>query len=334
MTYTTGGIVQATDYNGFVSTTTSANINATWGTASSLGGYGQGNIATVNVADVVTATQWATLNSRISSMAAHSGTSITSRTSPSAGNIISVLAAVNTDITNCYTNRNNAVSSGAQVSNWTGTTAKTGSTGSGAAAWTITFTHTVTFANSAAFFSFFNAGGYTQIQFGKTSTGSVADSEWNAFIGNGTSNGVVSRLVQTGAAASKTIASQAYTGVTKFSGSGTATTYATAIGAYALTTTPQTIYKQFDSGAAYSSNYVNVNASVNSNTAPTVLTYTTTWFSNGDANPGAPAAIAGGTQGTGTTFGTAPTTLVTYYPPETTNLSASWGTPTVAATVS
>jgi len=333
MTYSTGGTVQATDYNGFVSTTSGANINATWGTASSSGGYGQGNIATVNVADIVTATQWATLNSRISSMASHQGTSITARTSPVAGNVISVLAAVNTDITNCYTNRANAASSGAQVSNWTGTTAKTGSTGSGGSAWTITFTHTMTFANSAAFFSFFNAGGYTQIQFGKTSTGTVADQEWNSFIGNGTSNGVVSRLTQTGTAGSKTIASTNYTGFTKFSGSGSPTTYATTIGAFALTTSPQTIYKQFDSGSAYSSNYVQVNAQVDNNSAPTVITYTTTWYDAGDGTTGSTAQITGGTQGTGTTFGTAPTTLLTYYPPETTYLSNVWGTPTVAATV-
>ena len=38
---------------------------------------------------------------------------------------------------------------------------------------------------------------------------------------------------------------------------------------------------------------------------------------------------------TGITFGTAPTTVVTYYPPETTYLSGTaWGTPTVASSVS
>ena len=39
MTYSTGGLIQATDYNGFVSTTASANVNATWGTAISGSGY-------------------------------------------------------------------------------------------------------------------------------------------------------------------------------------------------------------------------------------------------------------------------------------------------------
>jgi hypothetical protein len=329
MTYSTGGLIQATDYNGFVSTTASANINATWGTAISGSGYGQGNVATVNVAGTVTATQWATLNTTISSMASHQGTSITARSNPTAGQTITTLAALNTDITNCYTNRNNAASVGSQYTGWTGTTAKTTATGSGGAAWTITFTHTVTFANTTALYSFFNAGGYVQFQFGKTSTGTTADVEWNAFIGNGTSNGVVGRIVQTGVAASKTIAAVSYTGTTKFSGSGTPTTLATATGVYALTGTPVTIYKQFDSGAAYSSNYVQINASISG----AVLTYTTTWYDNGDTNPGAPAAITGGTAPTGATFGTAPTVLCTYYPPEVTYLTNTWGTPTVAATV-
>ena len=329
MTYSSGGLIQATDYNGFASTTSGANINAVWGTATSAGGYGQGNIATVSGGGTVSATQWATLNNTITSVANHQGTTITSRSNPTAGQTITTLSNINTDITTLNTNRNNAYAVGTQYTGWTGTTAKTTSTGSGSASWTITFTHTVTFANTTALYSFFNAGGYLQFQFGKTSTGTVADTEWNAFIGNGTSNGVVGRIVQTGAAASKTIASTSYTGTTKFSGSGTPTTLATATGVYALTGTPVTIYKQFDSGAAYSSNYVQINASISG----AVLTYTTTWYDNGDTNPGSTAQISGGTAPTGATFGTAPTVLCTYYPPEITYLTNTWGTPTVAATV-
>jgi|LakMenEpi03Aug12_release.lakeMendotaPanAssembly.Ray.scaffolds.fasta_scaffold00510_42 hypothetical protein len=327
MTYSSGGLIQATDYNGFASTTSGANINAVWGTATSTSGYGQGNIATVSAAATVTATQWATLNNTIAATANHQGTSITSRTNPTAGDTISILSNINTDITNLNTNQNNAYAVGSQFTGWTGTTAKTTSTGSGGTAWTLTFTHTVTFANTTALYSFFNAGGYVQLQFGKTSTGTNEDTAWNAFVGNGTANGVVGRIVQTGAAASKTIAGSSYTGTTKFGGSGTPTTLATSTGVYALTGSPTTIYKQFDSGAAYAANYVQINASISG----AVLTYTTTWFDDGTA---VSAVITGGTAPTGATFGTAPTTLCTYYPPETTYLSNTWGTPTVAATVS
>jgi hypothetical protein len=51
MTYSAGGLIQATDYNGFVSTTVGANVNATWGQAgTTTSGYGQGNVATVSAA--------------------------------------------------------------------------------------------------------------------------------------------------------------------------------------------------------------------------------------------------------------------------------------------
>jgi hypothetical protein len=319
MTYSTGNIIQATDYNGFVSTTAGANINATWNTA-----YGQTALSTVTTGGTVTATQWSTLNTTISSMASHQGTTITSRTSPVAGNIISALANVNTDITNCYNNRANAASQGTQFTAWTGTASKTAATGSGSAAWTITFTNTVTFANTTAASNFFNAGGMIKIQSSKTSTGTVADTEWNSFIG--TTCGTI-YLTSTGA--SKTLNGTTYTGTTKIGGTGTPTTLATSTGFAQLTSSPVTIYKQFDSGTAYSSNYVQMNASISG----AVLTLTSVWYDNGDTDPGAPAAISGGTATTGITFGTAPTTVVTYYPPETTYLANTWGTVTVASSV-
>lgn len=319
MTYSTGGLIQATDYNGFVSTTVGANINATMNTT-----YGQTALSTVAAAGTVTATQWSTLNANISSMASHQGTSITSRTNPVAGNIIAVLANVNADITTCYTNRYNAATQGTQFIGWTGTASKTTATGSGSAAWTITFTNTITFANTTAASNFFNAGGMLKIQSSKTSTGTVADTEWNAFIG--TTCGTI-YLTSTGA--SKTLNATTYTGTTKIGGTGTPIVLATSTGFAQLTSAPVTIYKQFDAGAAYSSNYVQMNASISG----AVLTLTSVWYDNGDTNPGAPAAITGGTATTGITFGSAPTTVVTYYPPETTYLANTWGSVTVASSV-
>lgn len=316
MTYSTGGLIQATDYNGFVATTVGANVNATWNTA-----YGQTALSTVAAAGTVTATQWATLNTTISSIASHQGTTITSRTNPVAGNIISAMANVGTDITNCYTNRSNAATQGTQFTGWTGTASKTAATGSGAAAWTITFTNTITFANTTAASNFFNAGGMIKIQSSKTSTGTSSDPEWNTFVG--TTCGTI-YLTSTGA--SKTLNGTTYTGTTKIGGSGTPTTLTTGTGFAQLTSSPVTIYKQFDSGTAYSSNYLQMNASVSG----AVLTLTSVWYDNGDPNG---ADISGGTATTGITFGTAPTTVVTYYPPETTYLANTWGTVTVASTV-
>jgi hypothetical protein len=265
-------------------------------------------------------------------MASHQGTTITSRTAPVAGNTIAILSNVNTDITNCFTNRNNAATNGTQYGIFTGTTSKTGTTGSGSTTWTITFTHTITFANNAAYNNFFNSGARIKWETSKTSTGTEADDEWNDL-----ANTLVGDIYITGAAASKTIVSVAYTGTTKTGGTGTPTTLATATGAYALTTTATTLYKQFADTAPYTGQFIQLNASVNSNATPTIMTLTTTWVDPGGSGAGSSDNISGGTGVTSpaTSIGaaTAPTTLVTYFPPETTNLINSWGTPTIAASV-
>ena len=331
MTYSSGGLIQATDYNGFVSTTANANINATWNST-----YGQTALSTVATGATISATQWATLNSTISSMATHQGTTITSRTNPVAGNTISVLANVNADIASCYTNRYNANVIGSQFTAWTGTASFTtaiGNTGGNTkGAWTATFTDTITFANSTAANAFFGAGGYAQIQFGKSSTGTTSDVEWNAFIGAaGAGAKVANKVILTSDAASKTIMGTTYQGTGKVGGTGTPSTLATGTGFNQLTTTPVTIYKQFDTGAAYTSNYVQINASKNA--AGNVITLTTTWFDNGDTNVGASTNITGGTATTGISWGTGPATIVTAYYPEATNISNVWGSITVASSI-
>lgn len=327
MTYTAGGLIQATDYNGFASTTAGANVNIIWGAGSGDAGYGQSTtLSTVSAGGTVTATQWADLVNRISTIASHQGTTITARTAPVAGNTIAILAAVNTDITNCYNNRGNASISGSQFTSWTGTSSKTTSTGSGSSAWTITFTHTVTFANAASARYFFNSGGRIKWETSKTSTGNLADAEWNDL-----ANTLVGDIFITGGTLTQTIAGTAYTGTTKSGGTGTPTTLATTTGFYDLTTTPVTIYKQFADTAPYTGQYIQIDASVNA--GATVMTLTTTWVDPGGSGTGSSDVISGGTATTGITFGTAPATVVTYFNPETTYLTNTWGTPTVAASV-
>ena len=326
MTYVTGGLIQAADYNGFVSTTVDANINATWNTT-----YGQTALTSVVVGGTVTAAQWATLNTTISQMAAHQGTTITSRNNPVAGNIISVLANVNTDVTNCYINRANAATVGSQYVGWTGNASFTGGIGNTSGnvdgKWTATWTDTITFANANAATSFFGAGGLVKVQFSKTSTGTTGDSEWNGFITNTCANVGV---FLSGATYPHSIAGVTYTGTTARGGNGTPTVLATGTGFSNLSTTPTTIYKQYPTGSTYSSNYVSITAAVNANVNPTVLTLVTQWFENGESTV---TTLTGGTATTGITFGTAPTTVVTYIPPETTHLTNVWGTPTVSSTI-
>jgi hypothetical protein len=327
MTYSVGGLIQATDYNGFASTTAGGNVNIIWGAGTGDTGYGQSTtLATVSTGGTVTATQWATLVNRISSIASHQGTTITARTAPVAGNTIAILSAVQTDLNNCYTNRGNAAASGSQFTGWSGTSSKTSGTGSGSTAWTITFTHTVTWASANAARYFFNGGGRIKWETSKTSTGTVADTEWNDL-----ANTLVGDIFITGGTGTQTIAGTAYTGTTKSGGTGTPNTLTTNVGWYDLTTGDTLIYKQFADTSPYTGQYIQINAKTAG--SGTQLVLTTTWADPGGSGAGATDAISGGTATSGISFGTAPATVVTYFPPSSTYLTeASWGTPTVAAT--
>jgi hypothetical protein len=320
MAYSSGGLIQATDYNGFVSTTAGANVNDIWSTGAGDKGWGQSALSTVSALGTVTATNWASLVNTISSMGSQTGTAITARSAPTTGTLIAVLAALNTDLTNINNNRNNAVAVGTQYTAWSGTNSKTAATSG--ATWSITFTNTVTFASAAAARHFFNGGGLIKLDVSKTATGALGDPEWNDL-----ANTLSGDIFFTGAAAAKTIAAVSYTGTTKIGGTGTPNTLSTATGFYALTpgAAATIIYKQFADTVPYTSNFIQHSVALDATS--TTLTFTTLW-SAADGDP-----ISGGTASSGATPGTAPTTICTYFPPSTTYLtSASWGTPTVAAT--
>lgn len=330
MTYSVGGLIQAADYNGFANDSAN-NINAIWSTGSTDKGYGQTAIASVSTGGTVTATQWATLVNNLANLGSHQGTTITARTAPVAGNTITILNNVATDINTLTGSRGNAAASGTEYGVFSGTTSKTTATGSGTAAWTITFTHTITFASANALRYFFNAGGIVRLKYGKSSTGTDTDPDWNTLAGWCGTISLTGRVNAT----TNTIAGQDYTGTTRLSGSGgTQTTLATTTGWYNLTASPTTIFQLNNSTSPYTGEFIRTTATA---TSTSVLTLTTTWVSDGSSGAGTSADISGGTATTSpstTITGTAPTTLVTYIPPSTTYLSAAWGTPTIAASVS
>lgn len=329
MTYTAGSTILATDYNEFVSTGV-ANVNGIWSTGATSYGYGEAALSTVSAAATITATQWSTLNSKISAIASHQGTTITSRTNPIVGDTIAILANLNTDVVNLTAARGNASASGAQTTTFSGTSSKTTSTGSGDAAWTITFTHTITWASADAARYFFNAGGRIKWESNKSSTGNDGDAEWNDL-----ATTLVGDIYITGGVATQTIAATAYTGTTKVGGTGTPNTLATTTGWYDLSTSDTLVYRQYADTAPYTGQFIAVNAKTAG--SGTQLVLTTTWVDpGGDAAPGGTNIISGGTA-TGSpfsAFGTAPATIVTLFVPSSTYLtSAAWGTPTIAATV-
>ena len=176
MAYTSGDLILDDHYNTFAtgnaggSATDSANVNNVWGVGSGDRGYGQSTtLSAVSAGTAVTATQWATMLDRISSMASHQGTSITSISNPTTGDTISAYTALSTNITAIYNARlNNA---------GFGTTSTTNTTGSGS--WSTSTVHeiTVTFAdiNSARYF--FNAGG--EIRIDTAISGGTSDGKYN-----------------------------------------------------------------------------------------------------------------------------------------------------------
>jgi hypothetical protein len=334
MTYTAGGLIEATDYNGFVSTSGN-NVNAIWSTGTTDKGYGQSAIANVAAGGTVTATQWATLVNNLAAMGNHQGTTITSRTAPVTGNVIAILSNVATDINTLTGSRGNAAASGTAIGTFSGTTSKTTPTGSGQSAWTITFTHTVTFASANAARFFFNAGGLVKLMYGKTSTGTDHDPDWNTLAGQCGDIFFSGRVNST----TNTIAGQAYTGTTRLGGSGgTQTTLATTTGFYNITAgaAATTIFQLNNATAPYTPEFIRTQVALNA--GGTVLTFTTLWSDDGTVVAGTTADISGGTavSSPATAIGaaTAPTTLLNLIPPSITYLSASWGTPTIAASVS
>jgi len=327
MTYTSGSLIQATDYNTF--TTTPGGLNDIWATGATDKGWGQSGFTSASVASTVTATQWAQLVNNLGSSGSQTNTALTSRTAPTAGDTIGILAALSADITSVTTNRGNAAASGTEYGTFSGTTSKTSATGSGQSAWTITFTHTVTFPSADQARYFWNAGGIVRLKYGKSSTGTDNDPEWNALAGYCGTINLTGRV----AGAAQTIAGQSYTGTTRLSGSGgTQTTLATTTGWYNLTGSPTTIFKLNNATSPYTGEFIQTTATA---TSSTVLTLVTTWSDDGSSGAGRSSNISGGTDTaspTTTITGSAPTTLVTYLPPSST-LTNSWGTPSIAASV-
>jgi hypothetical protein len=282
MTYSSAGLIQATDYNGFVGPTGSggtagANLNDIWSTGATDKGWGQTAVTNASVAGTVTATQWAALVNNLSSAGSQTSTALTARTAPIAGNTISILAALNADLTSVTTNRGNAAASGTISSTWTGSTAKTTATGSGQAAWTITWTHVITFpsANQARYF--WNAGGLVRLDMSKTANVTDADPDWNSFVGT------VGQLYVSGRVngASQTIATIPYSGFTRYGGSGIPSPYASTTGWYTLGAGvgDTTMFQLNSSVSPYLGNFIRVTAAVNA--GRTTLTLTTLWSSSG-----------------------------------------------------
>ena len=294
MTYSVGGQIQATDYNGFA-----ASINALWGTGTLERGYGQSStLSSVSNVNVVTATQWATLMSRIDSLSYHQTGLASGLTSPTTGNIISYITTLNGNITTVDTNRLSFAASGSASSQSFSTTNP----------WATQDIRevTITWANADAMRYWFNAGG-TIIFTGKNSVlaGNTKSTDWDSLFT---------------ACADVRIRAQ---GSAKVGGTGTPSTHNLDLGFYDLTSSYQTILEQFSTtvSGGYNLNYANFAAKLN--TDPGSSTIMTVRMTSTDA-----AADVADDYVMGTT-----TLDVEATPPSTTYLSNTWGAVTFGTAV-
>jgi hypothetical protein len=313
MSYSQFSLIDASDFNTLVGgnpTTTSGTLNAVWATGGGAFGYGQTALANVTVGQSVAATgQWASLVANTATAATHQGSSITAVTAPVSGGTITFLSAIPTNLTTISTNRLNAATQGSTATN----TATRGTTWSSS----LTFTHTATFANGDAARYFFNSGGQLKLTFAQP-TGTPMANGYNTLA---TACGTL--VLSAPSSGTITVAGTSYTGFTKIGGSGTPSPYSTNTGYYALTTSNANVFLQTTgTPAGYTTSYINVlvrsNGTQGSNSdAGSVITITTVW----DEIP----------DGLSVTAGSAVT--LTAQAPETTNIANTWGTVTLAGSV-
>jgi hypothetical protein len=311
MAYLSGDLILDDHYNGFASDT-----NDVLGTGSGASGYGQANtVSSVAAGTIISATQWATLLSKISLCANHQGSSLTSITNPSAGDTISAYTALTGNIITINNSKSNAVANGADITR----------TDNYTSIWytSVTATHTITFGSADELRYFLNAGGMIRVSSSRSGgTSNNKNTEWTDLVGSAK----MGTIAFTGEAGSKTIAGTSYTGTTKVGGGGTTNILTTGTGVNGWGTGYTNYFRQYADTSPYTSNYVTIACKDNgSNILYVQTTYT-------DA-AGDTTSDYYGAQTHDRVDGTLATT-VTVRQPSTTYISSTWGTPTITSTSS
>ena len=174
MAYSQGGIIEATDYN-----TRATTVNNLWGVGSGSNGYGQSTtVSNVSVSGTVTATNWATLIARIDSMRQHQSATTSGITQPSAGNTITFLNTLDTQLTTITTNKLATAARGTALPTALGNPLQTNDTD-----WQNTATNEfyVSFSDGNTVRYFFNAGGLLTT-FMQIDGGTALSNDWSSFM--------------------------------------------------------------------------------------------------------------------------------------------------------
>jgi hypothetical protein len=314
MAYSKGGKIEASDINSLIS-----NVNSV------LTDLGQPNLSNVSQFGRITYTEWNNVVTKLSNLANHSGTTITSVSNPASGTRAEYIAGILSNRDSVITNKRNASAQGSFVYNYTQVSAQ----------WSnqVVFTQSVTFASAAAAINYFNAGGQLALQFVHPQSNTAIDGVFNALAT------YCGTLVMSGQGDSTTrkIVGTNYRGFEKIGGGGnTPTTWVTTAGYAGLTNTSNPIFYQLGSsyvnlapgGGSYSTNFIQVKA-YTSNSGATI-NFETTWdeVTNGLAAAGTATALTvNGVSITRTTV------FVVFRPPSTTSITNTWGSLVFAGSV-
>jgi len=307
MAYSSGGLIEATDYNNLLNG--SNKFNTVWSTGTGDAGYGQTAVTTKTAGDIVSATEWASLVNKVNIVSNHQIGSSTGDVAPVTGDVVTVLSSIEGSIDTFYTNRTNFNAQGT-------TTTDAGTTHNIVDAdgtFTFTATRTATFASADQARYFFNAGGELNLDLtAGANTG-----------GTGGGAQILDLITAVGGIADfRANDNNGRTGTGE-----TETTNDLTIGYYDLTTSNQTISRIDESGAAYTpytADFVTVAVKSNgvqgaNGDVGTIITWTVTVT-------GGATSSGGFNDNVDVNFTSA---LNVTYPETASGLSNSWGTVTI-----
>ena len=315
MTYSLGGLIEASDYNGFAGgngggANVSGQLNTVLGTGYGNAGYGQTSVSNVSVAGSVTAAQWSTLVGGVNKVRSHQ-TAFTNLSLYTTGTTINATNDVGSNLTNAYTDRLTKATGGVTVTGSVG--AEVMNIPNQTAGASITFSRTATFASADQARYFFNAGG--ELRFfitGYTNTGGTTR---GLALGNLALDGFGGKTISGGNASARYGAAAV-----------TVTTDLTTNSGYYKQTSSQLTMTQLD-GSAYGAQYSGDQLLFKANTNGTQ-------GSNGDAGTTLKAEVTLTTGAQSPAFNDSVNLTVNYRMdvayPDTTFLANTWGSVTIA----
>lgn len=274
MTFVSGGLVEANDFNtlvGNVSTSMVNTLNGVLGTGRGSLGYGQSPVQQVNSANLITAAnEWNSLATRLGQLAAHQGTSVININPPVTGNTISFSSVVENNLEIVTTNRFNAALQGTSL---TDTVIRSET-------WQeeVVFTHAVEFTTGDNARYFFNSGGQLKITVSHPS-GTNTNQMFNDLTAN-----VGSVVISAPAAGQALISGNNFSGITRVLGGGNTPVIDSTRGYYGLSSSNVTVFSQ--SASTGPINYQNSSISIilqtngsqgTNNDNGSVLTIRTVW---------------------------------------------------------